>query len=159
MKCFSLKSACGCCMSRLLKEHLAIIVKKVFQLRKAFNLNKTLVWRQYCMHCFVFFSDEFLSTWLNRDVIIINWAINFCCTIIPVVVLDSVLLFTHKHLVFRQGNTSTCLWSLFFFLKLIIFYLLISLVFYVQLCMDTIADNYISYFWFILYIEVLKWKD
>jgi len=37
MKRFSLKSACGCCMSKRLKEHSAVVVKKEFQLRKAFT--------------------------------------------------------------------------------------------------------------------------
>jgi len=41
MKCFSIKSVCGRCVSRCLKEHSAIVVKKEFWLRKALNFLKT----------------------------------------------------------------------------------------------------------------------
>jgi len=75
-KCFSLKSACRHYVSKHLKENSAVVVKKKFQLRKDFNfftiIYKALVWKQYCMHCCVFLSDESLSRWPNHDVIIMN---------------------------------------------------------------------------------------
>jgi len=42
MKHFGLKSACGRYVSKRLKEHPAVVVKKEFQLRKAFNFFKNL---------------------------------------------------------------------------------------------------------------------
>jgi len=41
-KRFSLKSACGCYVSKRLKEHSAVVVKKEFRLRKAFNFFKNI---------------------------------------------------------------------------------------------------------------------
>jgi len=42
MKRFSLKSACGRYVSKLLKEHSAVVIKKEFRLRKAFNFFKNV---------------------------------------------------------------------------------------------------------------------
>jgi len=42
MKRFSLKSACGHCISKRLKEHSAVVVKKEIQLKKAFNFFKNI---------------------------------------------------------------------------------------------------------------------
>jgi len=42
MKYCSLKSACGHYISKQLKEHSAVVVKKEFQLRKAFNFFKNI---------------------------------------------------------------------------------------------------------------------
>jgi len=41
-KRFSLESACGHCMSKHLKEHSAVAVKKEFQLRKDFTFFKNV---------------------------------------------------------------------------------------------------------------------
>jgi len=42
MKHFSLKFVCGRYMSKRLKEHSAVVVKKEFQQRKGFNLCKNI---------------------------------------------------------------------------------------------------------------------
>jgi len=42
MKHFSLESACGRCVSKRLKEHSAVAVKKEFRLRKAFTFFKNV---------------------------------------------------------------------------------------------------------------------
>jgi len=42
MKRFSLRGACGRCISKCLKEHSAVVVKKEFWLRKAFNFFKKI---------------------------------------------------------------------------------------------------------------------
>jgi len=52
-------------MLRHLKEHSAVVVKKEFQLRKAFNFctkYNTSMKAVYCLHCYMFLSDGLLFT-------------------------------------------------------------------------------------------------
>jgi len=39
---FSLKNVCGSCMSKRLKEHSSVVVKKEFQQKKALNFFKSI---------------------------------------------------------------------------------------------------------------------